>query len=399
MSDKQKISEYIDNLTFRKSLCMGFHPDEVYEAICNLTSMYNAVLSEAYDEADRLRDENDFLRRNADRLNAQTQPPAVTGEEENNRNTEMVDEMNSNLWRSTGENNNTGFDTGLAELLSVIKQPENKEDTPIFDNNPPFTAVADDVSPEPASALSADDSSSDDTGINGEPAPVSDAPEACAPAAEKKPAAPRSALNDKQIQRLKRGELLEILIESSRENEMLRGQVDSLNDEIAGLNGKLSDRKIKIEKAGNLAEAALSLNGVFEAAQAAARQYLDNLQDLYDREEENCIKKEKQVEALVERLLADTNKKCSDMTRAAEEECAAISSRTLERCSSMEKISQDRCLQMEAETKQKCDALVAEAERQAQQHWDSLTKKLEAFYDAHKGLRELLTTTGYISRG
>ncbi|MBQ6898705.1 MAG: hypothetical protein IJN70_06955 [Clostridia bacterium] len=87
------------------------------------------------------------------------------------------------------------------------------------------------------------------------------------------------------------------------------------------------------------------------------------------------------------------------MTKAAEEECAAISSKTLERCNSMEKISQDRCLQMEAETKQKCDALVAEAERQAQQHWDSLTKKLEAFYDAHKGLRELLATTGYINRG
>ncbi len=389
MSDKQKISEYIDNLTFRKSLCMGFHPDEVYEAICNLTSMYNSVLADAYDEADRLRDENEFLRRNSDRLNTQIPPLSVTGEEENKRSTEMVDNMNVNLWGSTKVNADTGFDKGLADMLSVIKQPEYKEELPVSVESTPAFGISEEADNEPENAEISDSV----TEIADELAPDS------APAEEKKAAAPRSALNDKQIQRLKRGELLEILIESSRENEKLRGQVDSLNSEIAGLNGKLSDRKIRLEKAGNLAEAALALNGVFDVAQAAAQQYLDNLRDLCEREEENCIKKEKQVEALVERLLEDTNKKCSDMTKAAEEECAAINSRTLEHCNSMERLSQEKCRQMEAETRQKCDALVSEAEKQAQRHWDSLTQKLEAFYDAHKGLRELLTTTGYINRG
>ena len=105
------------------------------------------------------------------------------------------------------------------------------------------------------------------------------------------------------------------------------------------------------------------------------------------------------MQALVDRLLADTNEKCAAMTKAAEDECAAINSRTLERCGAMERLSQERCRQLENETKQKCDMLVAEAEIQAQQKWDALTAKLEAFYDAHKGLRELLATTGYISRG
>ena len=396
MSDKQKISEYIDNLTFRKSLCMGFHPDEVYEAICNLTSMYNAVLSEAYDEADRLKEENEFLRRNADRLGAQPQTAVRPGEEEKKRDTEMIENMDVNLWGSTRLNTDTGFDKGLADMLSVIAQPEYKEEPASAEIS--SDTAADEVSEAPAAQTAAADSLDENSEIADEITPASEPAEA-SPSAGKKPAAPRSALNDKQIQRLKRGELLEILIESSRENEKLRGQVDSLNDEIAGLNGRLSDRSIKIEKAGNLAEAALSLNGVFEVAQAAAQQYLDNLQALYDREEENCVKKEKQVEALVERLLSDTNKKCSDMTKAAEEESAAINSRTLERCSNMERSTQERCLKMEAEARQKCDALVSAAERQAQQHWDALTKKLEAFYDAHKGLRELLSATGYINRG
>ena len=398
MSDQQKISEYIDNLTFRKSLCMGFHPDEVYEAICNLTSMYNTVLSDAYDEADRLRDENEFLRRNADRLMLQTDSPAVTDEEEKKRATEMVNGMNSALWGS-GEPADAAFDRDLADLLSGIKQPEYKEEAPVQEEAPVLVSASEEIAEMPAieekiaEAPAAEEIVIPDTEIAEEIAPVSE------PSPEKKTAPSRSALNDRQIQRLKRGELLEILIESSRENEKLRGQVDSLNTEIEGLNGKLSDRSIKIDKAGNLAEAALALNGVFDVAQAAAQQYLDNLQALCEREEENCIRKEKQVQALVDRLLADTNEKCAAMTKAAEDECAAINSRTLERCGAMERLSQERCRQLENETKQKCDMLVAEAELQAQQKWDALTAKLEAFYDAHKGLRELLATTGYISRG
>ena len=36
------------------------------------------------------------------------------------------------------------------------------------------------------------------------------------------------------------------------------------------MSSALSDRTVKLENAGSIAEAALALNGVFEAAQAAA---------------------------------------------------------------------------------------------------------------------------------
>ena len=45
MSEQHKISEYIEKMSFKKKLGMGFSPDEVYEAICELTSMYNDVLA------------------------------------------------------------------------------------------------------------------------------------------------------------------------------------------------------------------------------------------------------------------------------------------------------------------------------------------------------------------
>lgn len=45
-----------------------------------------------------------------------------------------------------------------------------------------------------------------------------------------------------------------------------------------------TDRKIELEEAGNIAEAALKLNKVFEAAQKAADQYLYNLKQRCENE-------------------------------------------------------------------------------------------------------------------
>lgn len=74
-----------------------------------------------------------------------------------------------------------------------------------------------------------------------------------------------------ELSKLKRVDLLEVLLSLSKENEELRKQ-------LAEAENKLADREIKIAKAGSMAEAALLLNGVFEAAEAAAAQYLENLQ-------------------------------------------------------------------------------------------------------------------------
>lgn len=80
-------------------------------------------------------------------------------------------------------------------------------------------------------------------------------------------------MTDKELKKLNRAELLELLLEQVEENEALRA-------EIAGLKEQLADRTIKIENAGSIAEAALRLNGVFEAAEAAAKQYIDSLKEL-----------------------------------------------------------------------------------------------------------------------
>jgi cell division septum initiation protein DivIVA len=78
-------------------------------------------------------------------------------------------------------------------------------------------------------------------------------------------------MENKKIKKLKRTELLTLLLEVTQENEELKRQ-------IAELTQQLNSREVAIEKSGSIAEAALQLSGVFEAAQKAADIYLYNLQ-------------------------------------------------------------------------------------------------------------------------
>ncbi len=77
-------------------------------------------------------------------------------------------------------------------------------------------------------------------------------------------------MNENELRKLKRVDLLELLISQGRENEELRRRLEEAEQ-------KLRDREIKTAEAGSIAEAALRLNGVFEAAQRAADQYLENV--------------------------------------------------------------------------------------------------------------------------
>lgn len=80
-------------------------------------------------------------------------------------------------------------------------------------------------------------------------------------------------MTKKELKRMSRLELLELLLEINQENERLRTQN-------AQLTQRLKDRQIRLNQAGSIAEAAVALNRVFEAAQAAADQYLESIRAL-----------------------------------------------------------------------------------------------------------------------
>ena len=106
-------------------------------------------------------------------------------------------------------------------------------------------------------------------------------------------------MDEKTLRRLSRRDLLEMLLELSKENEKLR----QINE---GLEARLQDRTITMLKAESLAEAALQLNGVFEAAQNACDQYIFNTQM-------RCRKMEEETRIKCGQMLRDSGRQdCDD---------------------------------------------------------------------------------------
>ena len=86
-------------------------------------------------------------------------------------------------------------------------------------------------------------------------------------------------MTSKDLKRLSRGDLLEMLLALKKENDRLRAELEEAKHQ-------LQDRQIKIEDSKALAEAALQLNGVFEAAQKACDQYAENVRLRMERQEQ-----------------------------------------------------------------------------------------------------------------
>lgn len=75
---------------------------------------------------------------------------------------------------------------------------------------------------------------------------------------------------DRDLKKLNRSELLELLLSAAKEN-------DALREENEQLKAQLEERRILIENSSSLAEAALKLSGIFKAADDAAKIYLNGV--------------------------------------------------------------------------------------------------------------------------
>lgn len=183
-------------------------------------------------------------------------------------------------------------------------------------------------------------------------------------------------MTDVELRKLKRSDLLEILVEQGKENEELKARVDELEK-------KLADREIRINNAGTIAQAAFEMNGVFEAAQAAAQQYLDNIKLLSERQENICNQKE---EATVE--------ECAALKRAVQERCRLMKEEAKKECDMLREKTEQECTEREKAAQERCDALNKQAEEAVEKKWNEISTMLEQFYSAHEGLRDLLTASG-----
>lgn len=122
---------------------------------------------------------------------------------------------------------------------------------------------------------------------------------------------------ERELRRMNRTELIEIIY-------ALKQSEDSLKAEKAALEAKLQERTIRIANAGSIAQAALDLNKVFEAAQAAADEYLQSVRSMEqtsDAAQAEQVLADARAEAA--QLRAQTEKECAEMKARAEQEIRA----------------------------------------------------------------------------
>ena len=105
-------------------------------------------------------------------------------------------------------------------------------------------------------------------------------------------------LTDKEFKRLTRAQLIDIIYQ-------FQLQVDELTAQVQNLENALEDKRLRIEKAGNLAEAALEINNCFRSAQNAADQYLTEIQALRAETEAEHARILAEAQAERDRILAE----------------------------------------------------------------------------------------------
>ena len=122
------------------------------------------------------------------------------------------------------------------------------------------------------------------------------------------------SLTEKELRRLRRTELLELLVEQGR-------IVERLQKEVTALRSEAEERRISIEKAGSIAEASLSLTKIFEDAEEASKLYKENIERRSEDQDRINALREEESKKRAEQLIMTTAKKCREMEAATAQKC------------------------------------------------------------------------------
>lgn len=123
-------------------------------------------------------------------------------------------------------------------------------------------------------------------------------------------------MTEKELQKKSRQDLLELLLEAEKENVSLREENEFLRNE-------LDEKQLKLGKIGSIAEASLALNGVFEAAQASADQYVQNVKRICEEKAQQVLQSEdivRKARLEAKRIREETELTCQRMIQQAKTE-------------------------------------------------------------------------------
>lgn len=109
-------------------------------------------------------------------------------------------------------------------------------------------------------------------------------------------------MTDKELKKLSRADLLELLLVQTRETESVKRQLQEAEK-------ALEERQLRMATVGSLAEAVLEVNGVMAAAQEAANQYLENIAAMEEEAKQRCDNMIRVAKKEAQRILEEAYRK------------------------------------------------------------------------------------------
>ena len=208
-------------------------------------------------------------------------------------------------------------------------------------------------------------------------------------------------MTDKELKRLNRAELLQLLMNQSVETEQLQAKVKELTEQV-------QRNEITCQNAGSLAEAVLTLNGVFQAADQAAQKYIQEMADRAAKQEQELQAKADEAREQVKKLLAEATDS-ADVTREEADAClaeakakaeamlteanesAARIKEEAEACLKNARIQAEELLDQARADAQSCKA---QAQAESEEFWNQANEKIQTLLQGQEFLRSLFETVG-----
>ena len=124
-------------------------------------------------------------------------------------------------------------------------------------------------------------------------------------------------MTEKELRKLRRDDLLQILINQQK-------QIDALNEQLQQSKEALANRDIAIQEAGTLAEAALKMNGVFESAQKAAEEYVQQMHKRADAVVAEAEKRSAEAQSLADNVVRNARAEAERILSQARSEADSL---------------------------------------------------------------------------
>ena len=117
-------------------------------------------------------------------------------------------------------------------------------------------------------------------------------------------------MTDKEFKRLSRSQLIDIIYQLQLKQEELTAENEKLSKELA-------DKRLRVSKAGNIANAALEIHNVMQTAQDAAAHYVEEIKIRVDEEYQRILKKANNKAAVI---IDEAKQEASEIVAQAKKE-------------------------------------------------------------------------------